>query len=193
MKSSRVARAAGAPDCDGAKCLDFDYRFDFDGGAEGQGGHAKGGTGVLALLAQNGDEQVGAAIGNQMLLGEVGCGRHQNRNLDDTLDILKRDAGCVNDLGEDVERRQFSGVATLDDVHGIAEQSGDHALIVGRDLAGDVEQITAARDRYIAGHGYLGGGQFIAVLAEFFDWAGHLVLPSVWSSSGSAGGAGRNL
>ncbi len=45
---------------------------DLDGGVERQRGHADGGAGMLAGIAQHVDEQVGGAVDDEVLFDKVG-------------------------------------------------------------------------------------------------------------------------
>ena len=54
----------------GASAFDLDDALDLDRGAERQRGHADGGAGVPALVAEHPDDEVGGAVGDEVMLGE---------------------------------------------------------------------------------------------------------------------------
>src|SRR5690606_21229106 len=73
--------------------------------------------------------------------------------------------------------------AALDDIHGVAELALDDAIVVGRNLAADVEDVARANDRHVARDGRFGLDQLVAIFAQLFDRSAHFVLPSSISTS----------
>ena len=57
---------------EGDQGFQFGEEFEFDGGVEGEGDGADGGAGVFTGVAEDGDEEVGGAVGDFGLLVEAG-------------------------------------------------------------------------------------------------------------------------
>ena len=55
-------------------------RVDLDGSVEGQGGHADGGAGMLAGLAEDLGDQVRGAVDDEVLFGEIRGRGHEARS-----------------------------------------------------------------------------------------------------------------
>jgi hypothetical protein len=148
--------------------FDLNDQLDFDEGAERQGVDAERGAGVTAAVAEEGDEQIGAAVHDLGLILKVIGAVHEAADAHDALHF-----GEVADLGlergEQGERGLFGGV------DGVL-LGGVAADFAGDDLAGDVawkvarekDQVTAPHGGHVVRHGCVGRGQGEA---EFFESA----------------------
>ncbi len=114
---------------EGTLPLDFDYRVDLHGRTEGQGGDAESCAGVLAFIAEDADQEIGGAVGDQVLLEEFGIGGDQDGQLEDLLDVLEANAADMEHLGQDIEGAQLGSIATLHHIHVFAETAGNDAAL----------------------------------------------------------------
>ena len=117
----------------------------------GSDGRADGRARVLAALAEHGDQEVGRAVGDQMLLGEVGRRGDEHGDLDqpaDLFEVAERGLG----LRKDVDGAEFGRFLARRGVEVAPEQAaGDELAVLERQLAGGEEQIAGPRERHIVG------------------------------------------
>lgn len=152
MSSSAVALTRGG-------LLHFDDHLDLDEGAERQRIDAEGSTGVTTSIAEDGDQEIGAAVHHLGLILElVGA-------IDETAD--PHDAfnpGEIADLGlERGKQRQGGEFGRLDGVlfgGAAADLARDNlACGVARYVAREKDQIAGAYGGHVVGDGRVGDGQ----------------------------------
>ena len=91
---------------------------------------------MFAGFAKGSGKQVRCAIGDQMLLGEVGRGSDEDRDLDEAPDLFERSKGRLG-LRQDVDGAIFRGFLSGGRVEVTAEKAGESELaILERQLAG---------------------------------------------------------
>ena len=140
---------------------DLDEDLDLDGGVERQHRYADGRARVHAGVTERRTEQVGGAVGDLRLAGEVGRRGHEADHLDDALDLVE-----VADLGlhggDRVERALLGVRAASSGRHLAADLPGGQQLArAHRELAGGVD-VGARPDRGHVGRdrlGHVGHGQ----------------------------------
>src|SRR5690348_2776606 len=112
--------------------FEFGEDFDFGGGVEGEGDGADGGAGVAAGFAEDGDEQVGSAVGDLGLLVEAGGGLDPDADADDAGDFAQVAVAGIFQDGEGVDDAEFRGfLALLDGLRG-GDGAGDLDFAVFR-------------------------------------------------------------
>ena len=125
----------------------------------GSDGRADGRTRMLAALAEHRHEEVGRAVGDQMLLGEVGRRGDEDGDLDqpaDLFEIAERRLG----LGEDVDRAELGRFLAGRRIEVAPEQAAGHQLaVLQRQLPGGEDQIAGPHERHIVGRRRRGGRQ----------------------------------
>ena len=62
---------------------------------------------MLAAFAERGDQEVGGAVGDQMLLDEIRRRGDEDRDLDQAADLLEIAEGCLG-LRQDVNGAEFA-------------------------------------------------------------------------------------
>src|SRR5690606_29135544 len=148
------------------RSLHLDDRVRLDGDAGGEAVDADGGAGVAALVAEHLDHQVRAAVDDGGDGLEVAGGLDEAAQLDDADDALEVAVEGGRHLGEQVDAAHAGGGLGLLGRDVGADRALDPARGVVRQLAGDVEQVPAAHEGHVVGHGRGGGGQLDAEFGE---------------------------
>jgi len=108
---------------------------------------------MAAGITENGDEKIGRAIDDKVLLGEFRRGRDKALNLDHTLDAGEIADGSLC-LSQKVDGAKFGGSTGAGHIHIPADKAGDGKLAVcHRQLPGQVKKIAG---QYIGN--IIGGG-----------------------------------
>src|SRR5690606_19459401 len=114
-------------------------------------------TRMLSGVAENVDEQIRRAIGNKMLLGEIGGGGNKYGNLHHAFDAIEVAKSSLR-LCEDIDCTGTSRRLSLRNRQPASQLAGEDQLaIFKRKLAGSQKQVAALREgNIICG----GGGSF---------------------------------
>ena len=136
--------------------IDFEHPFDFDAGVERQFGHADGGAGVAARVAQNLDHQVRGAVHDRRKRRESGDGIDEAAEahaFDDVVEIAdgglqlseKIDGAEPRGLLADLRRDFRADLALV--------RIGELAVDAEAELAGDDDQVAGPHERHVIRHG----------------------------------------
>ncbi len=91
------------------RLADFEGEFDFDAGVEGEGGDANGGAGMAGALTEEVDDEFAGAVGDFVLVGEIGGARDENAKADDADEVVEIVVEFWAGDGEGVEDTLFGG------------------------------------------------------------------------------------
>src|SRR5678815_2294309 len=143
-KRRREAPAASAPPSFGG----LGDQFDLDAGAERQLGDAVGAARVRALLGEDLAEELGAAVGHQVVLGEVGRAVDEARDAHDALDLVEvADRGV--ERAEQVDRDRARRLLAGRRVHVAAELANPGLAVALGDVAGEEDKISRANEGHV--------------------------------------------
>src|SRR5690606_6950428 len=144
----------------------LDDGVDLDGEAEGEAVDADGGAGVAALVAEDLDHQVRAAVDDGGDGLEVAGGLDEAAQLDHADDALEVAVEGGRHLGQQVDAAHARRGLGLFRGDVGADRALDPARGVVGQLAGDVDQVPAAHEGHVVGHRRGGGGQLDAEFGE---------------------------
>ena len=155
---------------------DFDYGVNLDAGVHGQGGGADGKAGVLAVVAENFDDDIAGAVDDLGLVGEFRRAIDEAAEFDETDNPVEIAFQRRARLGDDVERHNPGAGLTVFQGYRIAQRAiVMHLAIHERSLAGNPQQIAGAHIRGVAAHGVHGLRQGDAEFGKAgVDSSGHL-------------------
>ena len=121
---------------DGQAQRDFGDQLDLDAGAQRDLRHAERAARMRALVAEHLGQQLGAAVGHQMLLGEVGRAVDQAHHLDDALDLVQVAHRGVQ-RAHQVDRHRARGGLAFFGVDVAAELADPGLAVALGDVAGE--------------------------------------------------------
>src|SRR5208282_6788039 len=88
------------PACAVMLAYDLENGFDFDGDLHRQASHSNCGTRMTARFAENLDQQIGAAVDDARMIGELRYGVDHSEQLDDAFDAIERTERYADDCKE---------------------------------------------------------------------------------------------
>jgi len=148
------AAAAGAS----RPSLHFQHGFDFHGDIEGQFRHADGRSGMATRLAEDGDEQVGAAVDHCRRAVEAGRAIHHSEHLHHLAHAVERSENVAHGR-QQRQRRQAGRFAAFFGGDRIAHLAAHDPGRAHRPVSGDEEQVAHPLRANVRAHRPRHGGQ----------------------------------
>lgn len=133
--------------------VELHNHVDFHGDAEGQRDDTHGGAGVRGGRPEELDQQVGRAVDDLRLVGEIGGAVHKAVDSHNFGDGGKTAQLTLND-GKAVEDGAGGGLLTVFDAHILAELSIVGVLSVDGDTAREVQVVARADALDVGAHGF---------------------------------------
>lgn len=150
------------------RSVHLDDHLDLHGGAEGQRAGAERGAGVAALIAEDSDEQIRAAVDHLRMFGEIFRRVDEAADADDAAHLGQL-AEFALERGEQRNGGLAGGLRAGGLIEGAADFAGDDvARGVARDVTGEEEQFAGAHDRDVVGDRSFGGWERNAETGERF-------------------------
>lgn len=124
----------------------FRYQFNFDAGAERDLGHPKSAARVSAVRSENFFQELGGAVGYQVLFRERGYAVNQHHHLYDPFNFIKVTHGSVQSAEKVNGNSSCSPLPILG--RGVAaELTGPRNPVPLGDVAGDINRVARSDER----------------------------------------------